>query len=63
MANDWQRPVFPLTGDDVLSAGITKGPAVGVVLGDVEAWWIDNGFTLDTIALQKVLHTAITKIR
>jgi poly(A) polymerase len=62
-ANDWQRPVFPLTGDDVLAAGIAKGPAIGAVLGDVEAWWIENGFPADRALLDKVFHTAVMKAR
>ena len=62
-ASDWQRPVFPVSGDDVLKAGITKGPAVGAVLSDVEAWWIESGFTPDTNALQKALQIAMTKVR
>jgi len=62
-ANDWQRPVFPLSGDDVLAAGIAKGPAVGAVLGEVEAWWIDNGFPPHRAALDQVFQAAVTKVR
>ena len=62
-ANDWQRPAFPLTGDDVLQAGIAKGPGIGAVLGEVEAWWIENGFPADRALLDKVFHAAITKVR
>lgn len=62
-ANDWQRPVFPLGGNDVLAAGVAKGPAVGQVLAEVEAWWIDNGFTDDAAALHKALQTAVGKVR
>lgn len=62
-ANEWQRPVFPLTGEDVLAAGVSKGPAVGQVLDEVEAWWIDNDFTADRAALHKALHTALQKVR
>jgi poly(A) polymerase len=61
--NDWQRPVFPLSGDDVLAAGIAKGPAVGAVLGEVEAWWIDNGFPPHRAALDQVFQAAVTKVR
>jgi poly(A) polymerase len=62
-ANDWQSPVFPLRGEDVLAAGVAKGPAVGQVLAEVEAWWIDNGFTRDAAALHKALQTAVEKVR
>jgi poly(A) polymerase len=62
-ANEWQRPVFPLSGDDVMVAGIPKGPAVGQVLADVESWWIENGFTADTAAVQNALRRAVEKVR
>jgi poly(A) polymerase len=62
-ANEWQRPVFPLSGEDVMAAGVVRGPAVGQVLSEVEAWWMENGFTADTIALQKALRSAVEKVR
>lgn len=62
-ANEWQRPVFPLSGDDVMAAGIPKGPAVGQVLAEVEAWWIENGFTADSAAVQNALRRAVEKVR
>ena len=41
---DWTRPVFPLSGADVLAAGVPAGPRVGALLRAVEDWWLDEGF-------------------
>lgn len=46
----WAPPVFPLTGDDALAAGIARGPAVGEALTRVENWWIDSDFAPDRAA-------------
>lgn len=37
-------PMFPLTGDDVLSLGIPAGRDVGVLLRVVEEWWTTGNF-------------------
>lgn len=44
-AKDWQRPVFPLGGDDALAAGLS-GPAIGQALRTLEEDWIASGFSL-----------------
>ncbi len=43
-ARSYVRPVFPLTGDDVLALGVERGPRVGELLGLVERWWVEGGF-------------------
>ncbi len=50
-AQSWTAPKFPLTGDEVLAAGVPKGPLVGEVLREVEAWWVDSDFPDDKLAL------------
>ncbi len=55
MAQTWPRPVFPLTGDEVLAAGVPKGPMVGKVMREVEDWWIDHDFTDDKLSLVEQL--------
>lgn len=37
-------PVFPVKGQDVLDAGVKPGRQVGVILKDVETWWIASGY-------------------
>lgn len=47
MADAWQKPVLPLSGEDVMALGVSSGPKVGKLLRSVEAWWIDQGFPDD----------------
>jgi len=44
LARDWQRPRFPLTGRDVMQAGLAQGPEVGRVLTALEDWWVESDF-------------------
>ena len=44
------RPVFPLSGRDVVAAGLAPGLAVGAALREVEAWWRDGGCRADRTA-------------
>ena len=53
--DSWTRPVFPLTGRDVMSAGVPEGPLVGRVMNEVEEWWIDSNFTDDPFSIAERL--------
>jgi poly(A) polymerase/tRNA nucleotidyltransferase (CCA-adding enzyme) len=44
------RPVFPLEGRHVLGLGVPPGPAVGALLRDVRAWWLERGCADDAAA-------------
>jgi poly(A) polymerase len=57
MAQSWPRPTFPLTGEEVVAAGVPRGPLVGKVLREVESWWIDNDFTDDKLSLVERLKS------
>ncbi len=59
MARGWRRPKPPLTGDDILAAGVPPGPLVGAILREVESWWIDNDFTDDRPALAERLKAVV----
>ncbi len=59
VAQSFERPRFPLTGRDVMEAGVPEGPRVGKVLAEVEDWWIDNGFPPDETLLAEKLKEAI----
>lgn len=37
------RPVFPLSGRDVVALGVPPGPRVGTLLRDVRNWWMSGG--------------------
>jgi poly(A) polymerase len=59
LAEGWTVPVLPLTGEDVLAAGVPKGPMVGEVLREVEDWWIDHDFLDDKLsAIEKLKAVA-----
>ena len=47
----WTKPVFPVTGKDLVAAGATPGPDVGVRLRALEERWIESGFSLSRDAL------------
>ncbi len=47
LLNEWQAPSLPVNGDDVIDAGIERGPQIGMVLAGIEAWWIENDFAPD----------------
>lgn len=59
LCDAWERPRFPITGHDVIAAGIPEGPLVGRVLSEVENWWIDSDFTDDTFGLAERLKAAV----
>ncbi|MEK9671194.1 MAG: CCA tRNA nucleotidyltransferase [Rhodospirillaceae bacterium] len=46
-ADGWAGQPVPLQGRDLLDIGMTPGPRVGEVLGAVEAWWEEGGFSAD----------------
>jgi poly(A) polymerase len=43
----WEKPVFPLQGNDILKLGLMPGPEVGAILRAVEEWWIGQDFRPD----------------
>lgn len=46
-AGSWTRPVFPVSGRDLMALGFGTGPKLGVALRSLEKRWIDSGFLLD----------------
>jgi poly(A) polymerase len=62
MADVWKRPVFPLSGRDVMNAGVAQGPLVGRILGELEQWWIDSDFTEDEFSLDERLKALVQAI-
>lgn len=57
----WKRPSFPLTGADVLKAGIPAGPRVGEILGELETLWVERNFSLDRANLVARLGTMVAR--
>jgi poly(A) polymerase len=58
-ADSWQRPVFPLSGRDVMLAGVPQGPLVGQILAEVEEWWVDADFIDDEFSLAERLKAVV----
>ena len=50
-AQMWTPPKLPLSGDEVMAAGVPAGPKVGQVLREVEDWWIDADFPDDKLSV------------
>ena len=63
MAENWQRPRFPLTGRDVMEAGVPEGPEIGRILAEVEQWWLAGDFAADEGACRDRLHHVIARAR
>jgi poly(A) polymerase len=63
MAENWQRPRFPLTGRDVMQAGVPEGPDVGRILAQVEDWWVGGDFAADEGACRDWLQQVIAQDR
>lgn len=43
-AATWEKPSFPLQGNDILKLGKSPGPEVGAILKAVEEWWVGQDF-------------------
>jgi poly(A) polymerase len=50
--NDTPPPEFPVTGDDLIKAGIQPGPALGAMLARLEDWWLNHGRPTRTACLR-----------
>ena len=44
ISRDWKHPIFPITGNDIVSLGLSPGLAIGKTLTATESWWIANNF-------------------
>jgi poly(A) polymerase len=61
IADGWQAPRFPLTGRDVMQAGVPEGPEVGRVLAGLETWWVEGDFAAGERELRARLKDTIGK--
>lgn len=43
---NFEKPIFPLRGQDIINAGIQGSPHIGQVLNNLEEIWIESGFSL-----------------
>ena len=54
-AQDWEWPEFPITGKDLIAAGLPPGPKVGKAMMALEALWVRSGFNANKQALLAAL--------
>ncbi|TWG97132.1 poly(A) polymerase/tRNA nucleotidyltransferase (CCA-adding enzyme) [Mesorhizobium sp. J18] len=47
----WEKPRFPIGGDDLTAIGAKPGKKLGETLRKLEAEWVDSGFTMSRDAL------------
>jgi poly(A) polymerase len=47
IVRDWPRPELPVRGRDVSTLGVPAGPEIGLLLKELEAWWIAGDFAAD----------------
>jgi poly(A) polymerase len=40
----WEIPRFPLKGGEIVARGISAGPEVARILGEIEQRWVAEGF-------------------
>lgn len=59
MADSWEKPELPLTGQMIKAAGVPEGPEIGRVMGEVEEWWIDADFTDDEFSIIERLKAVV----
>jgi len=58
-AEGYSKPVFPLSGADIVAAGVPAGKRVGEILKLLEDFWVERNFTLDRAALSARLDAMV----
>jgi len=56
----WEPPKFPISGADVLEAGVPPGPRVGEILDQLERRWIEADFAWDRDRLLAELANGVS---
>lgn len=58
-AENYVKPVFPLSGADVVAAGVPAGKRVGEILNELENLWVERNFALNRTELTARLNEMI----
>jgi poly(A) polymerase len=58
----WTAPAFPLKAADLMSRGMTAGPALGAALRLAEELWIEADFPADRAVLDAIAGRAVREI-
>jgi len=59
MADSWEKPELPLTGEMIKAAGVPEGPEIGRVRKEVEEWWVDSDFIDDEFSIIERLKAVV----
>lgn len=59
MADTYRKPGFPLSGADVMAAGVPAGKRVGEVLKEIEEFWISRNFNPERAELMARLEEIV----
>lgn len=63
IADTFNPPKFPLTGQDVMDLGIKQGAQLGQLLSDAEQWWRAQDFVPDRQACLRQLAEFVAAVR
>jgi len=55
LARSWTLPTFPITGQDLITAGVKQGPEMGKLINVMKQKWVDSNYTLDKAALLRII--------
>ena len=62
LAEHWQAPVFPITGNMLIAKGLKPGKAMGSLLKNMEMWWEEQEYIPDTDTLLEKFNESLTVI-
>lgn len=61
IASEKKIPVFPIGGKDLLGLDVPKGPKMGLILAELENWWIEEDFPDDLELLKGQLKQIVIR--
>lgn len=59
----WQAPPLPVSGDDLMGAGLREGPQMGAALAWIRQAWIEAGFPSGASARQELIALYLSSVR
>eukprot|EP00794_Sanderia_malayensis_P003598 gene3598-4105_t len=57
----WQVPMFPVTGNDLKMNGVKPGPLLGKILHEMKEMWLESYYTMSKEELLEKLEHIMTK--
>jgi poly(A) polymerase len=59
----WQAPSLPVSGEDLMRAGLREGPEIGAALAWIRQAWIEAGFPSGASARQELVDLYLSSAR